>query len=43
MEIVGLFYGHLEYSTAIWYTLLPFGNFVCSHLVYFPPFWCILP
>jgi hypothetical protein len=28
MEKVGIFYGHLEYITAIWYILGPFGNFV---------------
>jgi hypothetical protein len=26
MEKVGILYGHLEYSTSIWYILLPFGN-----------------
>jgi hypothetical protein len=26
MENVGIFYGHLEYFTAIWYILWPFGN-----------------
>jgi hypothetical protein len=34
MENVVLFYYHLEYFTAIWYNLLPFG-IVCGHLVYF--------
>jgi hypothetical protein len=27
MEDIGIFYGHLVYFTAIWYTLLPFGIF----------------
>jgi hypothetical protein len=27
MEEVGIFYGHLVYSTAIWYILWPFGIF----------------
>jgi hypothetical protein len=31
MEIVGIFYGHLEYITAI-------GNYVSGHTVYFLPF-----
>jgi hypothetical protein len=34
MEKVGMFYDHLEYFTAIWYNLWPFGK-VCGHLVYF--------
>jgi hypothetical protein len=34
MENVGIFYDHLEYFTAIWYNLWPFGK-VCRHLVYF--------
>jgi hypothetical protein len=28
MEMVGIFYGHLEYSTAIGYVLWHFGNLV---------------
>jgi hypothetical protein len=28
MENAGLFYGHLEYFTAIWYIFWPFGNVV---------------
>jgi hypothetical protein len=28
MENAGIFYGHLEYLTVIWYILWPFGNFV---------------
>jgi uncharacterized membrane protein len=33
METVGLFYGHLEHISVIWYILWSFGN-----LVYFHPF-----
>jgi hypothetical protein len=32
MEDVGIFYDHLEYFTAIWYILRPFGIFY-GHLV----------
>jgi hypothetical protein len=28
MKNAGIFYGHLEYFTAIWYILWPFGNVV---------------
>jgi hypothetical protein len=35
MENVGIFYGHLEQLTAIWYTLRSFGNVVII--------WFILP
>jgi hypothetical protein len=28
MENAGIFYGHLEYFTVIWYILWPFGNVV---------------
>jgi hypothetical protein len=34
MENVCKIYYHLEYFTAIWYNLWPFG-IVCDHLVYF--------
>jgi hypothetical protein len=34
MENIGIFSGHLEYFTAIWDTLWPFGTF-CAHLVHF--------
>jgi hypothetical protein len=37
MENVGTFNDHLEYFTAIWYNLWPFG-IVCGHLVYFSSF-----
>jgi hypothetical protein len=40
MENVVIFYDHLEHFTAIWYNLWPFGK-VCSHLVYFSPFWYV--
>jgi hypothetical protein len=39
MENVGIFYDQLEYFTAIWYSLWPFG-IVCRHLVFFP-FWYV--
>jgi hypothetical protein len=42
MENVGMFYDHLEYFTAIWYNLGPFGIF-CSHLVYFFRFGMFRP
>jgi hypothetical protein len=32
MENVGTFYDHLEYLTAIWHVLWPFG-IACVHLV----------
>jgi hypothetical protein len=35
MENAVIFYGHLEYSTAIWYILWPFGNVVVI--------WYIIP
>jgi hypothetical protein len=28
MENDGIFYGHLEYFTVLWYILWPFGNVV---------------
>jgi ABC-type spermidine/putrescine transport system permease subunit II len=37
MDNVSIFYDHLEYFTAIWCNLGPFG-IVCGHLVYFFPF-----
>jgi hypothetical protein len=36
MENVAIVNGHLEYLTAIGYTLWQFGTF-CGHWVYFPP------
>jgi hypothetical protein len=33
MEKVGIYYGYLEYTTAIWHILWPFGNLV-TILVY---------
>jgi hypothetical protein len=41
MDKVGIFYGHLEYTSAIWYILWPFGNFV-NFVAKFPPFWYIV-
>jgi hypothetical protein len=35
MENVSIFFAYLEYITAIWYMLLPFGNLVAI--------WYILP
>jgi hypothetical protein len=32
---IGIFYGHLEYISAIWYILWPFGNLVAI--------WSIFP
>jgi hypothetical protein len=40
MKNVSIFYDHLEYFTAIWYNLWPFGT-VCGHLVYISKFWYI--
>jgi hypothetical protein len=34
VENVGIFYDHLEYLTAVWYILCPFGA-LCVHLAYF--------
>jgi hypothetical protein len=42
MENVSIFYDHLEYFTAIWYNLWPFG-IVCGHLVYFSSFGMFRP
>jgi hypothetical protein len=47
MEKVGVFYGHSEYITTIWYILWPllsFGIFYghYCHLVYFMDIWYIL-
>jgi hypothetical protein len=38
MENNGIFYGHLEYVTTIWYILWPFGNFVVKWYI-FHSFW----
>jgi hypothetical protein len=37
LENVDIFYGHLEYSTAIWYNVWPFG-IICGHWGYFSRF-----
>jgi hypothetical protein len=42
LENVAIIYGHLEYVKLIWHTLWPFGR-SCGRLVYFPPYWNILP
>jgi hypothetical protein len=42
MENAGIFYGHLEYFTAIWYILWSFG-IVCGHLLYFSQFGMFEP
>jgi hypothetical protein len=34
MENVGIFYGHLEYSIAIWYILRPFGHLVALWYIF---------
>jgi hypothetical protein len=34
MENVGIFYCHLEYFTAIWYILKPFGNVVVMWYIF---------
>jgi hypothetical protein len=41
MQDVGIFYNHLVYFKAIWYSLWPFGIFY-DHLVYFKAIWYIL-
>jgi hypothetical protein len=42
IENVGIFYGHLQYFTAIWNILWPLGNVMNGNLVYFSPFWYIV-
>jgi hypothetical protein len=42
MKNVCIFYNHLEYFTAIWYNLWPFG-IVCGRLVYFYHFGMLGP
>jgi hypothetical protein len=37
----GIFYGHLEYFTVIWYILWTFGNVVVIWYI-FPSFWYIV-
>jgi hypothetical protein len=34
MEKVGIFFDHLEYITAIWYILWPFGNLVAIWYIF---------
>jgi hypothetical protein len=38
---VGIIFGHLEYLTAIWYALWPFGIF-SGHLVNFSQYWYVV-
>jgi hypothetical protein len=42
MESVAVFNVHLVYFTAIGNILWTFSIF-CGHLVYFPPFWYVVP
>jgi hypothetical protein len=42
MENDGIFNGHLEYFTVIWYILRPFGNVVVIWYTHFPSFWYIV-
>jgi hypothetical protein len=42
MENVGIFHVHLVYFTVIGNILRPFGLF-CGHLLYFSPFWYVVP
>jgi hypothetical protein len=42
MENLCIFYDHLVYFTAIESILWPFGIF-CGNLVYFSPFWYVVP
>jgi hypothetical protein len=42
MKNVGKFYDRLVHFTAIGNILCPVGIF-CGHLVYFPPFWYVVP
>jgi hypothetical protein len=34
VENAGIFYGHLEYFTVIWYILWPFGNVVAIWYIF---------
>jgi hypothetical protein len=36
METVDIFYGHLEYLTAIWDIKWPFGTFFGNFGIFFP-------
>jgi hypothetical protein len=42
IENLGILYVHLVYFMAIGNILWPFGIF-CGHLVYFSPFWYVVP
>jgi hypothetical protein len=41
MENVGSFCGHLEYITAVWYIIGPFGNLVVSWYFFPVLIYCI--
>jgi hypothetical protein len=46
MEDVGLFYGRMVYSMAIWYIMRPLDipmYYKYGYLIYFPPLWCVVP
>jgi hypothetical protein len=43
MEDVGVLYAHLVAPPAIWYILWPFGIHTSPILVYFFPFWFVVP
>jgi hypothetical protein len=42
MENFGIFYDHLEHFMAILCNLWPFC-IDCGHMVYFSPFWSVVP
>jgi hypothetical protein len=42
MQVVGLFYDHLVYYTAIWYILWPYDIYY-EYLEYLFPFWYVVP
>jgi hypothetical protein len=42
MGNAGIFYGHLEYFTAIWLIIWPFGTVVVNWYTYFPSLWYIM-
>jgi hypothetical protein len=43
MEDVGLFYGHLVYFTAIWYTYIVAIWYILWLFGIFTPFWYAVP
>jgi hypothetical protein len=42
IENVGIFYIHFEYFNVLWHILRQWG-ILCGSLVYFRPFWYVLP